>query len=403
MNDYEKAKLHVGFVNTHPIQYYAPLYRALNETDEFRISAFYMSDFSLRGGLDVGFQRTFAWDVDLLSGYNAKFLKGAERRGPATTLLSCWAPSIWPEVRGAGLDALVVHGHTPAAKLLAIAAAKSAGIPVFIRGDTHLGLSRGHMKRLVRRPLMSTLYRILDGVLAIGSANADFYRAMGVPDERIFSMPYCIDNDRYQQVSIREKSQSSGVRATLCADRGIPIVLFAAKFQPRKRAADLILAADQLFKEGNKFHLALIGSGEQEQELRTLVASHNLNNVSFHGFINQAEMPQVYAASDVFVLPSVDEPWGLAVNEAMCAGLPIVLSEEVGCARDLVKHGVNGFTFRGGDVVGLAEALRPLIKSEEVRLAMGAKSRNLISSWSFSQCRDGLREAILTTRRMKLV
>ena len=114
-------------------------------------------------------------------------------------------------------------------------------------------------------------------------------------------------------------------------------------------------------------------------------------------------MPQVYAASDVFVLPSVDEPWGLAVNEAMCAGLPIVLSEEVGCARDLVKHGVNGFTFRGGDVVGLAEALRPLIKSEEVRLAMGAKSRNLISSWSFSQCRDGLREAILTTRRMKLV
>lgn len=394
-----RKKFHVGFVNTHPIQYFAPLYRALNASEEFRITAFYMSDFSLRGGTDSGFQRKVAWDVDLLSGYEAKFLGGADTRDRIDSFFSCWAPSLASEIANSQLDALIVHGHTPAANLIGIAAAKAMKIPVFIRGETHLGLSRGSIKSLVRRPLLSTFYNALDGALAIGSANAEFYKFMRVPDERIFSMPYVIDNARFQSAANVDRREPNPVRSKLCKNPEVPVVLFAAKYQHRKGAADLINACAMLVNEGAQFHLALVGSGEQAAALERLKTVLGLDNVSFHGFINQAEMPQIYAASDIFVLPSIDEPWGLAVNEAMCAGIPVVVSQEVGCARDLVRDGVNGRTFRGGDVDGLAQALRPLIMSQALRQAMGHESRRIISNWGFEQCRQGLLDAMTSVKR----
>ena len=137
------------------------------------------------------------WDVDLLAGYQARFVRGAERRGEATSFFSVVAPQLWQEIRRGAFDALVVHGHTPAAMVVAAAAAKVARIPIFLRCDTHLGLRRSAVKRLLRRPLLGLYYRQLDGVLAIGSANREFYRAMGIPERRIFDMPYAVDNRRF--------------------------------------------------------------------------------------------------------------------------------------------------------------------------------------------------------------
>ena len=91
----------------------------------------------------------------------------------------------------------------------------------------------------------------------------------------------------------------------------------------------------------------------------------------FTDFINQSELPAVYAASDVFVLPSEHEPWGLAVNEAMCASLPVVVSREVGCVADLVRDGVNGYTPAAGDIEGLARALQRLLEDEGLRRRQG--------------------------------
>ena len=142
-------KLRVAFVNTHPIQYFAPLYAYLNRTGEFAVTALYLSDFSVRGSLDRAFGQAVKWDIDLLSGYDARFIKGAGLRNEPAGFFSIIAPQIWREVSRGGFDALVVHGHTPAAALIAVAAARWTGLPVFARGETHLGLSRGLLKRLV--------------------------------------------------------------------------------------------------------------------------------------------------------------------------------------------------------------------------------------------------------------
>jgi glycosyltransferase involved in cell wall biosynthesis len=305
------------------------------------------------------------------------------------------APQIWHEVCRGGFDALVVHGHTPAAVLIAVAAARRIGLPVFVRGETHLGLSRGPLKRLVRRPLMSTFYRSLGGVLAIGSANAGFYRALGIPEDRIFCVPYTVDNARFTRDSRLSDAQRTKIRAELGVADADPIVLYAAKLQARKHPDDLLRAAACLKDRGIRFHVVMVGSGEMSAELVELTSRLGLENVHFHGFANQSVLPQIYGAADVFVLPSENEPWGLAVNEAMCAGLPIVASAEVGCVADLVRAGVNGRTFVAGDTEDLATALSPILVDGEIRTRMSAASRAIISRWSYAECAAGLKAALI--------
>lgn len=384
----------IAFVNTHPIQYFAPLYAYLNQTGKFAVTALYLSDFSVRGSLDREFGEVLKWDIDLLSGYDARFVKGAARRPQSEGFFSVIAPQIWREVTRGKFDALIVHGHTPAAVLIAVAAARKAGVPVFCRAETHLGLSRPTLKRFVRKPLMGAFYRFVNGVLAIGSANAKFYRAMGVPKDRIFFMPYTIDNARFVEGARISQERRREVRAALGVSDDAPIVLYAAKLQVRKHPDDLIRAALRLREWGVRSHVVIVGSGEMSQELTDLVARSKLENVHFRGFVNQKILPQVYAAADVFVLPSEDESWGLAVNEAMCAGLPVVVSKGVGCVTDLVRDNVNGRIFAPRDVEGLAMALHSILVDAEVRGRMGAASRDIISRWGYAESAAGLQRAL---------
>jgi glycosyltransferase involved in cell wall biosynthesis len=378
-----------------PIQYFAPLYADLNRAADLSVTALYLSDYSVRGASDRGFGRIVKWDVDLLAGYEARFIRGAERRGEPSGFFSAVAASqLWREVRGGAFDALVVHGHTPAAMPIAAAAAKMVGIPVFLRCETHLSLRRSPLKSLARRALVGAYYRRLDGVLAIGSANREFYRAIGIPETSRSDMPYAVDNRRFMTEARLEDGERRELRAGFGVHDNRPIVLFAAKFQRRKRPDDLLRAAARLNRDHVVFHLVMVGSGEMEAELHDLAQYLGLPNTHFAGFVNQAALPRVYAACDVFVLPSENETWGLAVNEAMCAGLPVVASSEIGCVTDLVHDGQNGRTFSAGDVSGLTDALRPLLTDPELRRRMGESSRNIIARWSYAECRAGLRAAL---------
>jgi glycosyltransferase involved in cell wall biosynthesis len=387
-------RIRVAFINTHPIQYFAPLYADLNRAEDLSVTALYLSDCSVRGATDHGFGQIVKWDVDLLAGYDARFIRGAERRGEPAGFFSLVAPQLWREVRKGAFDALVVHGHTPAATLVAAAAAKMTRIPTFMRCETHLGLPRSALRILLRRPVMGTYYRRLDGVLAIGSANREFYRAIGVPERRIFDMPYAVDNYRFMTGARLADDERKEVRTSFGVQDDRPIVLYAAKLQRRKRPDDLLRATARLNREGVIFHLVMVGSGEMEMELRALVQQFRLPNVHFAGFVNQIALPRVYAACDVFVLPSESEPWGMAVNEAMCAGLPIIASSEIGCVPDLVHDGHNGRTFSTGNVGELTDALWPLLTDPELRRRMGQTSRDIIVRWSYAECRTGLRAAL---------
>lgn len=387
-------KVRVGFLNTHPIQYFAPLYAYLNASEDLAVTAFYLSDYSVRGARDHAFDQVVKWDIDLLEGYTARFIKGAGQRDEPRGFFSIIAPGLSRELREEKIDALIVHGHWPAANVFAVAAARVNRIPVFMRGDAHLGLSTNPLKAGLRRTVLGTLYGRMHGVLAVGTANAAFYRAMGVPDRRIFSTPYAVDNARFSEGAKLSHDERSDVRRTLGVSDDRPVVLFAAKLEARKRPGDLVRAAAIMEQESEKFQLVIVGSGPQDGELHDLAVRLGLRNIHFHGFANQSTLPRIYAASDIFVLPSKDEPWGLAVNEAMCVGLPIVASAEIGCVPDLVRDGVNGRTFQAGNITELAAALRSLLVDIEMRKRMGAASLECVSRWSFAEVCRGLRTAL---------
>ncbi|OBS51668.1 hypothetical protein A8B73_14665 [Methylosinus sp. 3S-1] len=387
-------KTRIVVVNTHPIQYFAPLYAYLSATPDIEITALYLSDFSLRGAVDRGFGRRVAWDVDLLAGYRHVFVGRRWREIEPFGLRATFVPEVFAAVRRGGFDAVWVNGHVVAANFLAMAAARLAGLPILMRCETHLGLASPPPKRFVRRPLLSAYFSLCDAFLAIGSANRDFYLAMGAPAEKIALVPYAIDNDRFLRDARLSPQARVAARSRYGFREGRPVVLYVSKLQRRKHPDDLLRAAGMLAAEGLDFDLAIAGSGEMEGDLRKMAGALGLANVVFPGFVNQSEMPTLLGAADIFALPAEAEPWGLVVNEAMCAGLPIVVSRELGCAPDLLREGENGFGFPAGDFGALADALRPLIVDAGLRAAMSRASLEIISDWDFAHCLAGLRETL---------
>jgi glycosyltransferase involved in cell wall biosynthesis len=389
-----RSPLRIAILNSHPIQYFAPLYAYINSVPDLDVTVLYLSDISLRGGTDLAFNRTVKWDIDLLSGYKSLLLGNATIREPRG-FFSLVAPEVWSELRSGRYDVLWLHGHNYAANLIALAAAKSMRIPVLMRGETHDRLARSWLKVALRKPLLRMLYGCCDRLLAIGTANAHFYASLGVPQHKTFLVPYAVDNDRFirgSRISMEEKRK---IRRQYNLPAEVPIVLYAAKLTARKRPLDLLAATVCIkAKSAQRFTVLIVGSGELEIEMRNYCAERNLNNVVFAGFVNQAELPSLYGASDIFVLPSQDEPWGLAVNEAMCAGLPVIVSREAGCVSDLVEDGVNGFTPQAGDIEALAESLQRLIEERELRRRFGQSSLTRISSWGYQACLEGLRAAV---------
>jgi glycosyltransferase involved in cell wall biosynthesis len=391
----EVKPFRVAVLNSHPIQYFAPLYAYLNRDPGLEITALYGSDISLRGGVDVGFGQEVTWDVDLLGGYRPVFLGERSRHRVPAGYWSLVCPEVWAEIRKGSYDAVWLHGYAYAADLIALLAAKSRGLPVFYRSETHLGLSRSGWKRRLRDGVLSIGARFIDAFLAIGSANRDYYRTLGVPARKIFNVPYTVDNDRFIAAARLPESERMAVRQRFGLPPDRPVVLFASKLIARKHPEAAVKAVARLRDEGINASLALIGSGEMEASLRSLVLDYNLaDHVAFGGFVNQAELPRIYGASDIFVLPAENEPWGLIVNEVMCAGLPVVVAAHVGCVPDLVHDGRNGLVVQAGDVTSLQAALRRLLTDERERVAMGRKSLEMIREWSYEQCRIGLLAAV---------
>jgi glycosyltransferase involved in cell wall biosynthesis len=393
------TKTRIAVVNSHPIQYFAPLYAYLNRSPVLEVTALYCSDYSLRGATDPGFKQQVTWDVDLLCGYQAVFLGERARTRIPRGFWSLVVPEVWREVRSGKYDAVILHGHNYAANFLALLAAKTKGIPLMMRCETHLGLQRKGVKRMVRRLVMGVFYSTFDRFLAIGTLNRAFYLAMGVPPEKIVLVPYSVDNERFARASALSDVERREVRRSLGLPESAPVVLYASKLMRRKHPDDLLRAAANLRERGLEFSVLIVGTGEMEQELKQLSRTLKLTNVVFAGFANQSELPRLFAAADVFVLPSENEPWGLIVNEVMAAGLPVVVSRELGCVPDLVIGGETGFVHATGDLDAIANALERLLGNSALRDRMAGACRERMKTWSYAQCLQGLQQAVNSVSR----
>jgi glycosyltransferase involved in cell wall biosynthesis len=277
--------------------------------------------------------------------------------------------------------------------------AKSRGLRVYVRDEaTGISAARSPFKTFLKRSFFWFLNQLCDGFLAVGTLNAEYYVQNGIPRDKIFLVPYCVDNEYFEKRADLPESEIAGLRGKLGLTRDLPVILFASKLQERKKAQDLLEAFARVVKERGaaaSAYLIIIGDGEMRASLEATVRAEGLSElVRFEGFKNQSELPVYFKLCDVFVLPSVREPWGLVVNEAMTAGKAVIVSDQVGSAPDLVHDGENGFVFRAGDVADLHGVLLRVVEDREMLRRMGNKSRELIHRWSYREDLDGLKRAL---------
>jgi len=318
---------------------------------------------------DPGFGRAIQWDVPLLEGY--PWVELPRRAG--TALRQLLAEGHW--------DALVLHtGYRCRVFWSALWAAKRMGIPVLFGTDATRfdSQSPGAAKPLLKRLVLPLLFRLADVAIVPSSGSRDFLLGMGLDPRRVALTPYVVDNEWWRLAAARID------RTAMRQGWGIPIeasvFLFCAKLQPWKRPGDLLAAFARLWAEDA--YLLFAGDGPLRPELEAEAAAAGLAaRVRFLGFVNQSELPAVYRAADVFVLPSSYEPFGVVVNEAMLCGCAVIVSDKVGAARDLVTSGETGLVYPAGDVDALADALRRVTgdRSERLRLQQGAQER--IAAW----------------------
>jgi len=175
------------------------------------------------------------------------------------------------------------------------------------------------------------------------------------------------------------------------------VILFASKLQTRKHCDHLIEAYARLASGPGaepKPYLAIVGDGEERAALERQAAATGFGSIRFCGFRNQSELPRFFDLATVFVLPSQHEPWGLIVNEVMNAARPVIVSDDVGSATDLVEDGVNGCIFPVGDVSALTDALRRVLEVPGAAEAMGRRAFGRIQRWGFEEDVKGLRRAL---------
>ncbi len=394
--------IRLAYLVSHPIQYQSPLLRRIAQEPGIDLTVFFGSDFSTRGYMDEGFGVEVKWDIPLLNGYKSEFLPALRDNG-TEGVFSPISHGLLTRLRN--FDALWVHGYATVNQMHGILAANILDIPVLVRSDSQLkDRPRSGLKLAIKNVFFVLLRNLVDGVLVSGTLNADYWRHYMGKDFPLFMLPYAVDNDWFQQQCRLAATTRPQLEAGLDLTPGRPVILFASKLQTRKLCSDLVSAYAALVEgaaEATQPYLVIAGDGEERSNLEAQVAALGLTGVRFAGFRNQTEIPRFLALATVFVLPARHEPWGLIVNEAMNAAIPIIVTDDIGAQPDLVTDGVEGCVYPVGDIAALTNALRRVLATPETAARMGQRALERINQWSFEADVAGLREALAhVTRRL---
>lgn len=381
----------LAVVTTHPVQYYAPWFRHLAGSHGLDVRVFYLWDFGVTDRVDPTFGVRVKWDVPLLEGYAHEFVPNRSRRPGTDHFWGIDNPKLRERLTAFGPSAVLCVGYnyTTFARLLAW----RPPAPLILRGDSHRLVPPSGWKAAIKRRALSAAFRRFAAFLYVGQANRDYYTRHGVPDDKLFFCPHAMDNDRFTADPEATALAAAGWRRELGIPAGRTVVLFAGKFEAKKRPQDLLTA----FLRATVPNTALlfVGSGPLEVDLRQQAAGHP--DVFFAPFQNQSAMPRTYAAGDVLVLPSYgpSETWGLCVNEAMCLARPAIVSSHVGCGQDLVAAGRTGWVFPAGDANALADCLRDAAGDPDRLRALGVLARErVISTYSYPAATQGVLDCL---------
>lgn len=352
------SKKRIAFVVSHPVQYYAPLHRRLAARGDLEVKVFFTWHDGADAVADRGFGRKFAWDVPLTEGYDRELVPNTARDPGTHHFRGLRNPELAARVNAWQPDAIHLTGYAWASHLSALRTWAACGTPVLFRGDSHLLDGQRGFKAWLKSVMLKRIFRWPRAFLCVGQANRRYYEAFDVPPDRLFQCPHSIEVERFAEPQAEHEEAARAWRAELGVKAGERVLLFAGKFEPKKRPVELMEAFLREAPAG--WVLVMLGDGVLGGQVRQ-IAERQPARCRVLPFQNQSRMPVAYRLGDVFVLPSAyAETWGLAVNEALACGRPVLVSDRVGCAEDVVEPGWNGLVFRHDDWRDFGAGVRSL-------------------------------------------
>jgi glycosyltransferase involved in cell wall biosynthesis len=287
-------------------------------------------------------------------------------------------------------DVLHLAGWGHSHMLMALLAGKLAKVPVLMETDTPLPFRLSFLKRFTKRLIYPWLFSLTTIFLPGGSRQARYLQHYSVTDNKIRIAYMTVDTT---SISTHVDATTVTHRQTLRDIHGIGpqsiIFLYVGRMEPHKGMWDLLQAFSQVTSKSPDCHLMLVGDGSMNKAVATLALDHQ--GIHYRGRLSGIDLLDAYAISDVFVLPSLFEPWGLVVNEAMAAGLPVIASDRVGCIDDLIVVGETGFVVCAESSDQLASTMENFSFSRSLAAAMGKKARQHISPWTTARRAEVIR------------
>ncbi len=380
----------LAIITTHPIQYNAPFFKLLTERGKVMPKIFYTWPQAIEGFDDPDFGKKVQWDIPLLEGYNWEAVENISKKPSSKYWGGIDCPNLIRQIITFKPDAILIYGWNLKSHFQTMRYFKGK-IPVWFFGDSTLLDEQPGLKKTIRRVWLTWVYKYVDKAFYVGNNNKAYFKVHGLKDHQLFFFPHAVDNERFMDNEEKQyENKALQWRKELGYKKDDLVILFAGKFEPKKNPLILLEATKQINKSTTKhlnnstppqLNILFVGNGPLEAELKE--QSKGFPFVKFLPFQNQSEMPVVYKLGDIFCLPSQGpgETWGLAVNEAMSCSRPVVVSNKVGGAIDLVTEGVTGKIYHYDQVYELKDAVLTLTGADLKQ--MGAKCLSHIQDWSF--------------------
>jgi glycosyltransferase involved in cell wall biosynthesis len=240
--------------------------------------------------------------------------------------------------------------------------------------------------------LKSRLAKRYSAIAATGRRAGEYIQKLGVPKTRIFEIGNVVDNAHFENVHrITLKNQSEERRR-----RNLPVNYFitVARYSPEKNYPMLLEAFKKYREQGGEWELVIVGAGPLQKDIFELVQIHRIPGVHFVEWQQYEELPVYYSLASCFILASINEPWGLVVNEAMVCGLPILISQHCGCLPELCQPSINGYDFAPDDAEQIVKLMLKMSSDEVDIRAMGSASRQIISRFTPQTWAQNLKNVI---------
>ena len=376
----------------HPVQYHVGIYKELAKLDNLDFKVIYEDDIGLKPVYVEEFKKEIKWDIDLLDGYPYEFMKNYSSNSQGG-FFSRVNFAIFKKFFVDKPNVIIFAGYINFSDWLVMILAKLTRTKIIFRGEATLKGNEDNstFKQRLKKVFLKYWLQSCDVVMYSCRGNKEYWKFYGVDEDKMLPIPCAVDNEFFRNEKKKYLSEENNIKKELDINEDDFVILFSARFTTRKRPLDLLKAITSI--DNSNITILFVGDGPERKNMEKFVKENNLK-AKFVGFKNLTETPKYYSIADIDIVISDYDPSPKAMNEAMNFELPIIVTDIVGTAYDLVKDGENGFIIKVGDIDSIAQKINFLNKNRDISKQMRKKSLEIVDEWTFEKDVYYINEAI---------